>query len=489
MGITVGEQTYSVWGNRSAIVSSISMGSSYPTGGEPLNLATNFGIHAEDIVLIESDGGYSFKWDATNHKVKAFSAAPPVVYDERRVLDSNYQCQTRYPAAFFMNVASVGQNLKLRSTGIAQTSLTAGECCLASQMAAGARTTLTVSPVNQITNGAIGDGTGWTAGTDWAAASNAAHKASSTATATYAHDTFAAIVGHTYRTIYTVSDWASGAVAIGLGGVAGTARSADGTYTEDIVALTTGALAFTPSGTSHLTIDTVYIYDLDVYATYATQAWKAVWENLVQDETKTLATGANTLTSGNKILACMYIDQTTATAAALTMVDEDDTAASGEVEIAFNAATAQFTVHSDQNAKAVKTTYIKRPSSGFLNDRAFHNEGAAKTGANPYLNTYDYPIILWGYAGCMPVNGGATLYMIDFPSTPATGECILDYFNPGTRGAGAPASGSVVGILDNVTGTGAGVWGSLDELQRHPLEVPEGVDLSGVTCKLLVVGV
>ena len=274
-----------------------------------------------------------------------------------------------------------------------------------------------------------------------------------------------------------------GACTPTLGGTAGTAVGADGTYTEEITATTTDGLSFAGTKTSRFTIDSITVHDLSepVYVSYVTQAWKDVWDNLVQDETKTLATGANDLTSGNKILACMYIDQTTATAAALTMIDEDDTVASGEVDLKLNAATAQFTVHSDQNAKAVKTTYIKVPASGFLADRLFTNEVATKAGADPYTNTFDYPLLLWAYTGQVPVNGGTTLRLIDYAGTPGTGEAVLDWFGIGQRGGGAPATGTQIGTKDDVTVTGAGAWGRVDEIVTVPLEVCDGADLSSLT--------
>jgi hypothetical protein len=163
------------------------------------------------------------------------------------------------------------------------------------------------------------------------------------------------------------------------------------------------------------------------------------------------------------------------------MVDEDDTAASGEVDLAMNVATSQFTVHSAQNAKAVKTTYIKVPTSGFIANRVFTNEGATKAGGDPYTNTFDYPILIWGYSGQMPVNGGATQRLINYAGTPATGEAVIDWFTPGARGAGAPATGMVVGLKDNLTGTSAGVWGVFNEIPTVPLECPEGESLSALT--------
>ncbi len=381
MGVSVNSKEYSVFGNKAVVTADLALTGSYATNGISINTDQLFGLHNVDMGVIPSQDGISFIYDTTNDKIKMFSPAPPICYEEHSVLDSSYQFITKYPAAFFMNVAGVGENIKFRSTGIAKADLTAGECCLAVQMANGVRTTLTVSPINQVTDtySAVGDGTGWTAGLRWSFAGGKAVKGAGATPGTLTLDETFPIAGHTYRVTYTVSSSTGCNFVISIGGTNGSTVIADGTYTEDIVAVTSGGkLTFTPDTASLFSLDEIYVYDLDVYTTYVTQAWKDVWCNVVQDEEKTLATGANTLTSGNKILACMYIDQTTATAAALTLIDSDDTVASGEVDLLFNSTTSQLTVHAGQNAKTVKATYIKVPTLGFLFDRMFSNETTTK---------------------------------------------------------------------------------------------------------------
>lgn len=56
------------------------------------------------------------------------------------------------------------------------------------------------------------------------------------------------IQGTKYRVSYTVSNYSAGTITVSLGGTPGTARSANGTYTEDIVAGATDVLAFTGAG-------------------------------------------------------------------------------------------------------------------------------------------------------------------------------------------------------------------------------------------------
>jgi len=464
MGVSVNSKEYSVFGRKAVVTADLALSGTYTNGGLSINTDQLFGIHDVDMGLFEPQNGVSFIFDVTNDKIKIFAPAQPIQYEEHSVLDSSYQYQTKYPAAFFMNVAGVGENIKFRSTGIAKASLTAGECCLAAQMAAGSLTTLTVSPINQVTDAysAIGVGTGWTAGTDWSFAGNKAVKAAGAGSGTLTLDETFPLAGHTYRVTYTVSATTAEGFTMSIGGTSGTAVAGDGTYTEDILAITSaGKLTFTPTtDLSAFSLDDIFVYDLDVYTTYVTQAWKDVWDNVIQDEALTLATGANNLASGNKILACMYIDQTTATAAALTMIDSDDTAASGEIDLLFNSATAQLTAHADQNAKAVKTTYVKVPTSGFLFDRLFTNETTTKEGVDPYRNILAKPLLLWGYTGQYPVNGQTTQRLIDWTSTPAAGQATIDWFNPSIRGhastpTGAGAEHNHAGAVGGTTAAGA----------------------------------
>lgn len=499
MAITVNSHEYTVFGNKAVVIADISLDSTYGYGGESLNIDENFGLHDIDFAVAESKNGYQFNYDAANDKLKVYGTAPPIVYEEVHTVSDDV-ITTNFPAAFIINVAISGQNKKLRSTGISASTLGDNEVSLVAQMAAGERTQITVKDWDRLAgDGAFTGGTtNWTFNAaPWTYGTNNLEK-DADGTNALTHDNFAAVADRTYRLSLTLAKQGANSDVIGtitptLGGTAGAASTATaGTYTWEITAATTDGLSLAPSNAARFVIDSITIYDLSepVYITYVTQAWGDVWDNLVQDESITLATGANTLDSGNKIAAVMYIDQTTTTAAALAFIDEDDTVASGEVDLKLNSATDQFTVHSGQNAKAVKTTYIKVPSSGFIADRVFTNESATKAGGDPYTNTSQYPILLWAYTGQAPVNGQTTLRLIDYAGTPASGEAVFDWYYTAARGAGAPVGGSVIGVKDNFTTTMAGVWGTVNEIENlRPLEVRDGVDLSGVeNIKLLLIG-
>lgn len=487
MTISANSHDYTVFGNKAVVLADIALDSSYPYGGEAVDTDALFGIHTVDMAMIEPKDGYTFQYDYTNNKIKAFAPAPAIVYEEKHTPSSDV-ITTNYPAAFFMNVARTGQNKKFRSTGIAVASLSDDEVSLVEQMAEGERTQLTVKDYDRLSgDGAFTGGTtNWTLNLDdYTYGTNNLAKDQDGVT-TLAHDNFAAVAGRTYRLTYTISGTGTtGTLTATLGGTAGTAQTlTNGTYTEEITATTTDGLVLTPSDTSRFTIDSITVYDLSepVYVTYITQAWRDVWDNLVQDEAVTLASGA-AADMANAPLAIMYVDRTSATAKALTIIDEDDTAASGEVAIYLNQATGAIKAsHADENAKVCKVTYLKVPSSGFLADRVFTNETAAKAGSDPYTNTFDYPILIWAYTGQVPINGGTTQRLIDYAGTPAAGEAVIDWFTPGARGAGAPATGTVIGTKSDVTATGAGVWGTINEVQGlQPLEVRDGSDLSALT--------
>lgn len=59
--------------------------------------------------------------------------------------------------------------------------------------------------------------------------------------------------GETYRVVHTVTGYVQGSgVRPRAGGVSGTLRFADGTYSEDIVASSTASLLFTPIGSANI---------------------------------------------------------------------------------------------------------------------------------------------------------------------------------------------------------------------------------------------
>jgi hypothetical protein len=465
MSITLSNKKYHVFGDLAAVIADVAFDSSYPFGGESFNSDQELGMHNIEAFIPETKKGFSISYDHTNNKMKLFKNAPPIVYEEQHTPNAAGKITLNYPPAYIMAICHAAAPLKLSTSGA---TITYGQAKPDAIFAEGERATLSVLPVtNEITNGAIGDGTGWTAGANWSVADGKAVKASSAAVETYSHDAFAATVGHTYRTVYTVSSYTSGGVAIGLGGASGTIRTADGTYTEDITATTVGGLAFTPSGTSALSIDDVYIYDLcdTVYVTYITQAWKDVWDNLVQEESQTTTTNAATLTNVPIAIQAINATGTTSTNACL-MLDKDDTPATGECKIV--ATTGVITFAAADVVTSCVVTYIKKPTSGFLYNR-FVAEESMSAASN--VCTPAYPILLWGYSGQIPENTAVTEEFISLAGSAGTDEAKLDLMYPGTRITGKSIT----------TGTAMYVYGRPDEIESVPMEVKNGEDLSELT--------
>lgn len=124
-----------------------------------------------------------------------------------------------------------------------------------------------------VTNGDFtGSAAGWTLGAGWTYAANAVNK-SSDGTATLRQDTIVLTEGNTYAVTYTISNRTVGDVTPVLDSiVTGTTRSANGTYTDFLIAAfsnATGRIAFTPSNTARFTIDSVSIKEVSPNAATA----------------------------------------------------------------------------------------------------------------------------------------------------------------------------------------------------------------------------
>jgi len=99
-------------------------------------------------------------------------------------------------------------------------------------------------------NFSTGDATGWTCGSNWAyAATNKIHRTQAADVATLSQASLDILAGVPYSLKFTMSGSAgAGTITPSLGGATGTARTADGTYTQTLTpSITGGTLAFTPT--------------------------------------------------------------------------------------------------------------------------------------------------------------------------------------------------------------------------------------------------
>jgi hypothetical protein len=116
------------------------------------------------------------------------------------------------------------------------------------------------SELEYSTNGTFASDTGWTKGAGWTIAAGVATATGAISTALEQTSGITLIQGKQYLVKYTVTR-SAGSVTPNLGGTAGTARSADGTYSETIIAGSTQTISFTTSGFTG-TLDNVSVRDV-----------------------------------------------------------------------------------------------------------------------------------------------------------------------------------------------------------------------------------
>jgi len=211
-----------------------------------------------------------------------------------------------------------------------------------------------------------------------------------------------------------------------------------------------------------------------VYVTYVTQAWWEVWNNLVWEEDGTFTT-TYPLTNMACAIQCVNADAGGTTTNACLMLDKDDTAATGEVDIDFLVSTTStLTFAAADVVTGCVVTYIKKPTSGWLFDHFIEEE--AMTAASDICTTVK-PIALWGYAGQAPENGATTEVLININGTQGGAEAWTDFHKK-------------VDFHGCTTGTLAYIGADRADIPTVPIQVPNGWDLSGLTAvRVTVIGV
>lgn len=116
------------------------------------------------------------------------------------------------------------------------------------------------SELEYSTNGTFVGDTGWTKGTGWTIAAGVATATGAISTALEQPAGITIIQGKSYLVKYTVTR-SAGSVTPSLGGTAGTARSASGTYSEEIIAGSTQTISFGTSGFTG-TLDNISVRDV-----------------------------------------------------------------------------------------------------------------------------------------------------------------------------------------------------------------------------------
>lgn len=113
-----------------------------------------------------------------------------------------------------------------------------------------------------VTNGTLDADTDWTKGTGWTIAAGVATHTGATSGL---NQVIPLTAGATYTITYTVSNYTASSVAVRLNGdtlVTGTSRTADGTYTETLVA-PNGTVTFQLYGGIEGSIDNISVFQVD----------------------------------------------------------------------------------------------------------------------------------------------------------------------------------------------------------------------------------
>ena len=136
MSLTTTNKQYFAGGFRE-VIADVAFDSSYPYGGEAF-APGSLGLSAVHKLHIEPTDGYTFEYDYTNQKIKVFSQAPAIIYEEKHTAVGNL-ITLDYPAAWIVNVCQAGQNMAWGKSQAAA-SLAANTFCVVGTIADGVRT-------------------------------------------------------------------------------------------------------------------------------------------------------------------------------------------------------------------------------------------------------------------------------------------------------------------------------------------------------------
>lgn len=174
-----------------------------------------------------------------------------------------------------------------------------------------------------VTNGDFDSDEDWTKGTGWTIADGVA-KGSSTTDDLEQNAAILIHEGESYTLTFTVSDYSSGTITPYVGGTAGTGRTANGTYTETIIAGSTQLITFTGTSTFTGNLD-------DVSLTRENSSQRKVFrpdEYTLENTTLTLYTAPQSGTKNVLVFAPSLLFGAVGAAAAAAATSEANAAAS-----------------------------------------------------------------------------------------------------------------------------------------------------------------
>ena len=115
--LTVTNKVWISLGNKRMLEADVAWDDSYSFGGEAFDPNAYGFTGTPDIIRISSKSGYDFEYDYTNETIRAFTEAPPVVYEEKHTIPAatTYTVTLDYPAAYVMNICSATANYAMLS--------------------------------------------------------------------------------------------------------------------------------------------------------------------------------------------------------------------------------------------------------------------------------------------------------------------------------------------------------------------------------------
>jgi len=390
MSLTIASKQWTSAGNKRIMTGQVSFDSSYAFGGETFNPLV-MGFQNIEAVKFFDAAGYSFVYDYTNKKVKAYAPAPPIVFEELVTVTANVGTLT-YPAAYIMYVSAGNLSFKVIPGVLTPVTRTVA----VSTFTAGARPTLTFLAGDTVTSCRV---------------------------------------------------------------------------------------------------------------TYVTQAWKDVFDNLVQNATITAGARVSghaslSFTPGTPDvvslgeLACAIQNITwtdNGVVKAMKALYKGETAATTEATIDFSDTTTKLallqTDTMDAAADSIYISYVKVPSSGFLSERFVEEDDLTPSGdvvtASAGLGAIGSNMLLFGTCGDLP--GPTTAFANLIASSAAVGTtATLVQPTSWANAANTFTFGS--NHADSAHVKPSYICGYPWEIQTVPLEIPNGKDMSGVSGRFEIMG-
>jgi len=255
-----------------------------------------------------------------------------------------------------------------------------------------------------------------------------------------------------------------------------------------------------------------------VTITYITQAWKEVFDNLVEGET--MVAGATTtngitftegtpdvisfITPGPYLCGLMVGLDLNGTMSCPKPLALAQTAVAGEYALDWTDAAPVATSVSPvttENWNAATSTvyfnYIKKPTSGFLYDRFVEEDAITASGqvATHAGSTNILQPLLWSTPGFMPSVTLATVTSATWPigsigmTLGATAQWQPTNYNPKNKAVGAATWTSGTGVLATLVVSPSFVYGVAEEIPLlEPLEIPNATIIKDVDLKFMCWG-